>query len=63
MTSERPVTMSFRFELHGGHVHADVFVGRNPGARGRAGTLIVREDEWPTLRAGLLAGGIEELLT
>lgn len=34
-----------------GHVMVRVWVGRNPGARGAAGTLTLRTDEWDELAA------------
>ena len=30
----------------GGHVHFDLFAGRNPHARGRSGSLVLRHDEF-----------------
>lgn len=46
-----PVTVSVREDdRNEAHVHLSVFVGRNPGARGRSGTLVLRTDEWDELR-------------
>lgn len=44
-----PVTFGIkvtRDDGPGGHVHFDLFVGRNPHARGRAGSLVLRHDEF-----------------
>lgn len=34
-----------------GHVHVSVFAGRNPGARGHAGKVTFRSDEWDEIMA------------
>jgi hypothetical protein len=51
-----PISILVRHQTLGTHVHMDVFVGRQPGSRGRAGELMLRGDEWETFRAGLEAG-------
>ena len=44
--SAREPTVTFRVDhANAGHVTLTVFVGRNPGARGRAGQLVLRTDE------------------
>jgi hypothetical protein len=35
-----------RAEQLGAHVHVQVFVGKHEGALGRAGTLVMRPEEW-----------------
>lgn len=53
------VTLAFREEFRNpAHVTVGVFVGRNKGSRGRAGTLTLRADEWDEMQE---AGGIEVL--
>ena len=43
----RPVTILLReVRRNPGHVRIRVFVGRQPGARGVAGELTLRVDEW-----------------
>lgn len=50
-----PVTVSVREDdRNDAHVHLSVFVGRTPDARGRAGTLVLRTDEWDELAHRLL---------
>ena len=45
-----PVTCMLRVdEVNSAHVHLSMFVGRNDGARGHAGTLVLRTDEWNEL--------------
>jgi hypothetical protein len=45
-----PVTAGIRVDSQNpGHTTISVFVGRNPGARGHAGTLTLRTDEWHQL--------------
>lgn len=51
-----PISILVRHQSIGAHVHMDVFVGRQQGSRGRAGELILREEEWDVFRAGLEAG-------
>jgi len=51
-----PVSVLCRCQTLGNHVHAVVFVGRNKGSRGRAGELIMREEEWEVFRAALERG-------
>lgn len=41
----------YKHRLLGAHVHVDVFIGENPRALGRSGTLVMREDEWAIFRA------------
>ncbi len=46
----KPVTLSYRVEEENeGHTTITLFVGRNPGARARAGKLVFRTDEWEEL--------------
>lgn len=45
-----PVSTAIRVDEHGpGHTHVSVFAGRNEGARGHAGVLTFRTDEWDEL--------------
>lgn len=46
---------------HPGHKEIQIFAGRNEGSRGNCGTIKVRDDEWPEVRAGLLRGGFDEM--
>jgi hypothetical protein len=53
---DRLLTMALRLEAHnGGHATIGVFVGRTRGARGKAGQITLREDEWAELRDRLAA--------
>lgn len=64
-TGEGPLSIMAREERRrGGHVDIGVFVGRRPGARGKAGTITLRIDEWDAMRerASLLAIEIGEPL-
>lgn len=46
-----PVTIAFREDARNpAHVSLSVFIGRNEGARGLAGHLVVRTNEWDELR-------------
>lgn len=59
---DRPLLFGFRLASENpAHVRVQVFAGRNPGARGNAGTLTFRVDEWDEMRAAFLAGGFEEM--
>ena len=50
----RHVTITFREdERNEAHVRVSVFVGRNPGARGHSGQLVLRTDEWDEARVWL----------
>lgn len=51
-----PISTLFRCQTIGTHVHAVVYIGRVPGARGHAGELIMQEDEWEVFRAALERG-------
>lgn len=59
------VAVRVRYLQLGGHVHARIFVGRVPALKddrvrytlGIAGTLVVREDEWPYVQSMFTAGG------
>lgn len=42
-----------------GHVYLSVWMGRDPGARGHCGDLVVRTDEWDDLRHNAQVGGNE----
>jgi hypothetical protein len=54
----RPVSCAVRvISRNAGHVHVAVWAGRNEGARGNAGTLTFRTDEWFELVDA--AGGID----
>ena len=57
----RPVTATARVvESTPGHVTVRVWVGRQPGSRGNAGSLTFRADEWAELAGGgLLSIDIE----
>ena len=43
---EPPVTFGIKVTKDLGHVHFDVFAGTTPDARGRAGSLVMRPDEF-----------------
>ena len=47
-------------EIRGGHTQVSVFVGKQIGQRGHAGTITLRNEEWDelrvTLRDGMLQG-------
>ncbi len=46
----RPVTIALREDSRNpGHVTLSVFTGRNEGARGHSGTIVMRTDEWDEL--------------
>lgn len=48
------VGIRFRvLEDNGAHVRVAVFTGRNVGAFGHAGELVIRSEDWPTIRARL----------
>lgn len=48
-----PVTVTLRVDHQNpGHTWVTVFCGRNEGARGRAGQLVFRTDEWNELLEG-----------
>lgn len=54
MTDRDPVTMGLRVDdANPGHTRLSVFVGRNPGARGHAGHLVLRTDEWDEIRTAV----------
>jgi hypothetical protein len=47
VSEHQAVSIMLRDEgLVGGHYRIGVFIGRTPGARGKSGQIIVREDEW-----------------
>jgi hypothetical protein len=49
------VSMLFRVvDRNPAHVRVRVWVGRNVGARGKAGELVFRADEWEEIRRTLL---------
>lgn len=49
-----PVTVTFREDdRNDAHVRVSVFIGRNEGARGHAGQLVMRTDEWDEARPWL----------
>lgn len=51
----RPVTAHLREDgRNPGHARVSVFIGRQPGARGHSGQLVLRTDEWEELRAMLI---------
>lgn len=52
----RPATIAYRvIARNPAHVVVVIFAGRTEGARGNAGQLTFRADEWDALRAGPLA--------
>lgn len=56
----RPVTCAVRLvDRNPGHVRVAVWAGRNEGARGHAGELVFRADEWMELvdRPGSIKAG------
>jgi hypothetical protein len=55
--SERPVTMGIRLDaIRGGHCDVSIFVGRAESARGHAGTVVLRVEEWEEIeRRGTIA--------
>lgn len=47
-----PVTVAFReVSRNPRHVRVQMFVGRNEGARGNSGEVVLRTDEWDEIRA------------
>lgn len=51
--SDRPVTCTYSVvEQNPGHTRLSVYVGRTPGARGHAGVITLRTDEYEALRDG-----------
>lgn len=55
------IRIGFREDkIEGGHTRVSVFVGKQIGQRGHAGTITLRNDEWielsETLRSGMLQG-------
>jgi len=55
----QPVSIMFREdERNPGHVRLSVFVGRTDGARGHAGEIVMRADEWDQLQSQILDGEI-----
>ena len=53
---DRELTIKFRVdEVNEAHVTLAVFVGRTPDARGHAGRLVLRTDEFAELLAGPIA--------
>lgn len=62
MVEKRPVRMGYRESTNApGHRLMQIFVGRNEGARGQSGVLIVDEDEWDEVSAALRRGGFDEM--
>ena len=49
------MSILLRFQVLGGHTHIDVFVGKTPASRGRAGTLVLQNYEWEAIRRMLPA--------
>ena len=45
----------------GGHTQVSVFIGRNENARGRSGTITIRNDEWDALQERI-EGTAEDLI-
>lgn len=50
------LSILLRHQQLGNHVHAEVFVGRQRGSRGRAGEMILEVEEWELFRSGLEKG-------
>ena len=46
MSDLPPVTFGIKVTKDIGHVHFDLFAGRTPASRGRAGSLVMRPDEF-----------------
>lgn len=63
MSDDRPVLLGFRDATvdRYGHMRIQFFAGRTHGARGNCGEIVVRDEEWPTMREALLRGGFEEM--
>jgi hypothetical protein len=61
----RPLTIGLRERpgqgFRGGHIEIQVFVGRNPDARGNAGTIVLRVDEWEEIQQRLEHGPVIEV--
>jgi hypothetical protein len=57
--------IAIRFRVLGAdpaHTRVGVFTGRNLGSLGQAGTLVIRTEDWPTIRARLGRLGDPNLL-
>jgi hypothetical protein len=65
MTGHLPVTIGLRERPgqgeRGGHVEIQVFVGRNLEARGNAGTITLRVEEWEEIQ-GYIDDGSEVIV-
>lgn len=60
MTDRDPVTVGIRVDDRNvAHTRVSVFVGRNEDARGHAGHLVLRTDEWDDLMHAL--AGLRDL--
>lgn len=56
----RSVSIAFRENSRNpGHVRVSVFIGRNKGARGNSGEIVVRTDEWDELRHQITHEGVD----
>jgi len=62
---DRELSVAWREdERNGGHVQVSVFMGYNPGSRGRCGTITLRVEEWEDLQTiiGAMDGDWLEIL-
>lgn len=58
LDDERRLSMGLRLDrVRGGHVEVSVFVGHNPGARGRAGVIVLRTEEWEEIAGATFRAG------
>lgn len=53
VSDQPPVTFGVKVIAEQGHVHFDVFAGRTPDSRGRAGRLVLRADEFEEFKRRL----------
>jgi len=56
------VSVGFRVDDENpGHVRVSIFAGTNFGARGHAGVLTFRAEEWPVIKMCLLVSGFDHI--
>lgn len=61
---DESVSVGFRENTRNpGHVRVSVFVGRNEGARGHSGEIVIRTDEWDELVDRINRGGLDDYVT
>jgi len=52
------MTIKLRKQLLGGHVHIDVFVGKDKDHLARSGELVLRPEEVPEVESALMSPGV-----